>query len=373
MREGGCPGRRALSRRDVAFKFVETPLGEPGAHEIETAGDACKQVVEVVGQPPRELTDRLHFLSLEERLLGLLKVELRLASFRQVPGHLGEADRTALVVTDRVYDDVGPEAGSVLPQTPPLSVETALCGRGLQGSPWNASRHILRRVESGEVLADDFVGGVALDLLGAGVPVRHDALGIQHEDGVVGDPLHEQPETALALQCGEHRFALCGDVTRDLREADELSVGSDRIDDDHGPETAAILAKPPALGLKAAILARRLQCLLRQARLAILRRVEAREMLADDLSRCVELDPLGPGVPARHAPLGVKHIDSVVDDRLDEAFVRGRAQLAMRVDSIRQAASDLPVAKSAEGRAANVSACRQFRGDLSCAQSGPFD
>ena len=50
------------------------------------------------------------------------------------------------------------------------------------------------RVEAGEVLADDLLGPVALDPLGPGVPGGDVALRVEHEDGVVGRPVDEQPE-----------------------------------------------------------------------------------------------------------------------------------------------------------------------------------
>ena len=49
------------------------------------------------------------------------------------------------------------------------------------------------------MLADDFVGRIALDPLRAGIPVGHDAVRIEHVDGVVDHPLDQQPKAALAI------------------------------------------------------------------------------------------------------------------------------------------------------------------------------
>ncbi len=49
------------------------------------------------------------------------------------------------------------------------------------------------------MLADDLLGAVALDPLGAGVPVGHDAARIEHIDRIVGDALNQQAEPLLAL------------------------------------------------------------------------------------------------------------------------------------------------------------------------------
>jgi hypothetical protein len=55
-------------------------------------------------------------------------------------------------------------------------------------------------------------------------------------------------------------FAALADVARDLGEPDQLAGAvADRIDDDIGPEMAAILADPPAFALVASVAQRGLQ------------------------------------------------------------------------------------------------------------------
>ena len=54
-------------------------------------------------------------------------------------------------------------------------------------------------VEARKVLADDLVGSVSLEALGAGVPGENVAVGIQHENRIVPHALDEQPEALLAL------------------------------------------------------------------------------------------------------------------------------------------------------------------------------
>jgi hypothetical protein len=61
-----------------------------------------------------------------------------------------------------------------------------------------------------------------------------------------------------------------------------------------------------------------LQHALRHAGGALLRRVEHREMLADDLVRAVALDALGARVPAHHPAGGVQQEDGVLGDALDQ-------------------------------------------------------
>ncbi len=44
----------------------------------------------------------------------------------------------------------------------------------------------------------DFPGRIAVDSLGAGVPISHGAIGVEHEDRVIGHSLHQQPEPLFA-------------------------------------------------------------------------------------------------------------------------------------------------------------------------------
>ena len=59
---------------------------------------------------------------------------------------------------------------------------------------------IFGQVKHLEVLADDVGGFIALDAPGARIPVADDAVGVEHVDGVVNDPFHQQPEFALAFE-----------------------------------------------------------------------------------------------------------------------------------------------------------------------------
>ena len=74
--------------------------------------------------------------------------------------------------------------------------------------------------------ADDLLGTVSLDELGAGVPGRDDAFRVEHEDGVVLDALHHQAEPLLALIALRRR-----DAARRL----ELAKHSGVVDRQRGP------------------------------------------------------------------------------------------------------------------------------------------
>src|SRR5690242_264758 len=58
----------------------------------------------------------------------------------------------------------------------------------------------LRRIEDGEVPADDLVGGVLVDALGAGVPRGDAPVGVEHEDGVVGDAVDDAAKAVGVLR-----------------------------------------------------------------------------------------------------------------------------------------------------------------------------
>src|SRR5206468_5742284 len=100
-----------------------------------------------------------------------------------------------------------------------------------------------------------------------------------------------------------------------------------RADHHARPERRAVLAHAPALLREAAFARRDLELPLRLAVRDLLGRVEAREMLADDLGRGVALDALGTGVPARDAAVRIEHEDRVVDDALHH---QAEASLALR-------------------------------------------
>src|SRR5690606_9532339 len=126
---------------------------------------------------------------------------------------------------------VGPEPRAILAHAPALVLEAALAGGQFQLGLRPAGAHRLLRVEAREVVADDLVRAVALDALGAGVPAHHDALGIEGEDGVVLDPVHQQAEQVRPRLHGRrhalHRIAA--------------------IVHAHGPPAGPGFAGPPAM------------------------------------------------------------------------------------------------------------------------------
>src|SRR5579875_1119843 len=166
---------------------VEAPRQRLGA-----ADDDGQEIVEVMGDAGGKLTDRLHFLRLAELLLDG-------ALLRHVARHLGEADQGTALVADGVDDDARPEAAAVLAQAPALEVEPAMLPRRREGARRQAALPVLLAIEEREMAADDLVPRVAQDLRGPGIRVENAAVAVEEEDGVVHDPLHQQPNLALAL------------------------------------------------------------------------------------------------------------------------------------------------------------------------------
>ena len=104
------------------------------------------------------------------------------------------------VFVDCIDHDRGEKFRAILAQKPALGFKLSV----LAGRSKRAGRHscftILRQVEHTEVPAYDFPCLIALDPLGAGIPVRDDAVGIKHVNGVIDDPFHQQSEPALTIE-----------------------------------------------------------------------------------------------------------------------------------------------------------------------------
>ncbi len=272
-----------------------------------------------MGDTARELAEGLHLLRLDQLFLGLLQLQLGFALLGHVARDLGVAEQPPLHVPDRIDQHAGPEHRAVLAHPPAFSLVLAL-GQGLvQRLDRHAGPPVSVGVELGEVQADDLVGGIALDPLSAGVPVRDHAVGIEHDQGAVVDALHEHPELALALQQRLLGGLPLGDVAGDVDEADDLAViVANRLQHGLRPEAAAVATDAPALALEAAAGEGRFKRTLGEAPAAILLVVEKGEAPADDLVGWVAGDPLGAGIPGGHLAAPIQQENGVVGDRVQE-------------------------------------------------------
>src|SRR5258708_39389596 len=149
-------------------------------------------VVEIGGDTAGELADGLHLVRVAELILDGTAI-------RQVACDLGKADQYSGFVVDRVDDHVCPKLAAVLTDTPAFCLVSSRGTRRFDAALRDTGSLVRSPIKAREVMADDVLGRVSLDPLRSGVPIGNDAVGIEHEDRVIGDALHEETEPALAF------------------------------------------------------------------------------------------------------------------------------------------------------------------------------
>eukprot|EP01022_Parablepharisma_sp_SALTPOND_P021769 TRINITY_DN435_c2_g11_i1.p1 TRINITY_DN435_c2_g11~~TRINITY_DN435_c2_g11_i1.p1 ORF type:complete len:948 (-),score=370.43 TRINITY_DN435_c2_g11_i1:3556-6399(-) len=242
--------------------------------------------------------------------------------FGAVAGDLGKAQQLAVFLVEGVDHHVRPEARTVLAQAPAFVFEAAFAQGDLQVGGGQSGQAVLLLVEHGEMLAHDLLLQVTLGALGAGVPVGHGAIGIEHVEGIVGDAFHQQPETVFGVAPRLFHAALLGTVAGDLGKADQLAVFLvDGVDHHVCPETAAVLADAPALAFEAAVAQSGVQTALGQAFGAFGGAVEGGEVTPDDFLGGITLEALGTGVPVGHHAISAQQVDGVIGDALDQQAI----------------------------------------------------
>ena len=151
-----------------------------------------------MGDASGELTDRFHFLRLDEGGLGLFERLLLFALFGDVTRDFGKTDQLSVLVLDWVDDCIGPELAAVLADPPSLTFISALADGSFQRLLRQAVPAIMLSVEAGDVLTQDFVGRVSFDPLRPSIPARHVAIRVEHVDRVIGHALDKDPKLSLA-------------------------------------------------------------------------------------------------------------------------------------------------------------------------------
>jgi hypothetical protein len=218
----------AQSLSGAVLPVIDNPFGV-----IEIADDDRQKIIEVVRHAAGELADRVHLLRLIELLARRLQTLLCFAPLGGVAGDLGQAEQFAVGILDAIDDDARPETRAVLAHPPALRFVAAFVDCRQQSAGRHAIGAILRRIEHGEVAADDFALAVALDAHGPGVPVRHVALRIEHVNGVIRDAVNQRLKAPLAfLRRGPHQLpfqllaALAGgnDLMPDVIELTDRNV-----------------------------------------------------------------------------------------------------------------------------------------------------
>jgi hypothetical protein len=169
------------------------------------------------------------------------------------------------------------------------------------------------------MLANDFVGLIALNSLGAGVPRGHPPIRFEQKNRVVRHALHEAPKLLFAAPDRRLGCSTLGEISGDFSKPDEISPRiADAIDDDARPKLGSILAQAPTFAFKSTFSSCRRESPFRPACAAILFGVKSREMLAEDLGLLVPFEASRARIPARHQPVRVEHVDRVIRYRFDQ-------------------------------------------------------
>src|SRR6267142_1408601 len=292
-------------------------IGQAFTHQFEAAQHGHQQVVEIAGDPAGELPDRFHFLRLQQGFARCFELPLCLPPFSYVAGNFSVANQLSIIAPDGVDDHVGPKPAAVLADAPAFFFQSTIPLYGFQHLLRLARFPIFIRVKYREVISDNFLGCVPFDAVRAEIPVRHNAFWVEHVNGVVGNTLHQQFELLLALlERFLSNFAF-GQVARDLRKTHELSCrGTNRIDDHKCPESRTVLADPPTFAFELPFPHGGLEREGWYPPLLIFLGVKPGKGLTDNFGRCVSLDALRAGIPARHDTRRIQYVDGVVGYRL---------------------------------------------------------
>src|SRR5687767_1112591 len=125
----------------------------------------------------------------------------------------------------------------VLAHAPGFVFETSFGRRNLKLFSRLALGKVLRREEYRKVLADNLVGRISFNTLGARIPGGHTAVWVEHEDRVVLDTFDHQSQAFLTLAKCLFGLLAFGEVARNLQKAPHHSLfGAKGGDYNVGPE-----------------------------------------------------------------------------------------------------------------------------------------
>src|SRR6185312_7819505 len=119
--------------------------------------------------------------------LHLMQLAFGLEAGGDVARYLCETDDLAALVVKSIEHGMSLEAAAVLPEPQPLRFVTPRDAGAVQQPVWHAGRTVFLCEESFEGADDDFIGRVALDPFGTGIPGGDQSIGIEHVDGIVGN------------------------------------------------------------------------------------------------------------------------------------------------------------------------------------------
>ena len=149
--------------------------------ELMAGLDDGEQIVEIMRDAAGELADHLLLLG----LVTILPQRFKLALLRDVPDDFHESGGGTVSVMHRLDRGVGPEPLTGFANPPALLfIFSGMAGPG-QAALRQQGGDIFRRIEAGEMLADDLSPGIALQFFGADIPGLYIAFEIEAENGVI--------------------------------------------------------------------------------------------------------------------------------------------------------------------------------------------
>ena len=129
---------------------VDLPCIEAPLQRLKIAKNDGEEVVEVVCDAARELTNALHLLRLPCSFLDR-------TPFREVTRYLGESQQLAMLVLDRIDNGAGPKPAFVFAYPPSFSLIFACLRSDHQCLLGYACTSVFGRVKARKVAAHDFV------------------------------------------------------------------------------------------------------------------------------------------------------------------------------------------------------------------------
>ena len=133
-----------------------------------------------------------HAFAFDQRLLDF-------APLGEIARNFGVADDLTVIVAHRVDHHIRPETLAAFADAPALGLVASVAPRCLEHACRHAGGAVFGRIEDREMLADDLIAAVTLDAFGAGVPIGHEAVLVEHENRVIDDAADEEAKAALAL------------------------------------------------------------------------------------------------------------------------------------------------------------------------------
>ncbi|MNM59370.1 hypothetical protein D3C81_706210 [compost metagenome] len=186
---GQLPGHAALRPAEQAFGLL---VGQQDALAFQVLDNNAGG--DVGNHRIKKLRQLGHFLAvLLGQFLGLQQFQLLPVALGNVAGDLGETHQLPGIVVHRVDHHMGMEGRAVLAQARTGLFEAPGAARLLKVERGQPGGALGIGVEQRVVLADDFLGQVALGALGAGVPVGDDTFGGEQVEGIVHHTLDQQP------------------------------------------------------------------------------------------------------------------------------------------------------------------------------------